>query len=70
MLPMIGDRRLPSPLDAIQPDHWLCEYTADLTNLLHVLGRLVRLEPRQADLPPEEASQYRTAFQAQIARLN
>lgn len=26
------------------------EYTTDLMNLLHVLGRLVLLEPRQADL--------------------
>lgn len=37
--PMIGDRRLPSPLERIQPDHWLDEYTVDLMNLLHVLGR-------------------------------
>lgn len=48
--PVIGDRRPPSPLDAIQPDGWLSEYTTDLMNLLHVLGRLVLLEPRQADL--------------------
>jgi hypothetical protein len=48
--PVIGDRRPPSPLDAIQPDHWLNEYTSDLMNLLHVLGRLVLLEPRQAEL--------------------
>lgn len=48
--PIIGDRRPPSPLDKIQPDHWLAEYTSDLMNLLHVLGRLVRLEPAQADL--------------------
>ncbi|GAB5427424.1 MAG: hypothetical protein Devi2KO_08830 [Devosia indica] len=48
--PVIGDRRPPSPLDAIQPDHWLGEYTTDLMNLLHVLGRLVLLEPRQAEL--------------------
>lgn len=48
--PIIGDRRPPSPLDKIQPDHWLAEYTTDLMNLLHVLGRLVRLEPAQADL--------------------
>ncbi|MCZ8180888.1 MAG: N-6 DNA methylase [Rhizobium sp.] len=48
--PIIGDRRPPSPLDKIQPDHWLSEYTTDLMNLLHVLGRLVRLEPAQADL--------------------
>jgi hypothetical protein len=48
--PIIGDRRPPSPLDQIQPDHWLAEYTSDLMNLLHVLGRLVALEPRQSDL--------------------
>ena len=48
--PVIGDRRPPSPLDAVQPDHWLPEYTNDLLDLLHVLGRLVALEPAQADL--------------------
>jgi predicted helicase len=48
--PIIGDRRPPSPLDAIQPDHWPNEYTTDLMDLLHVLCRLVALEPRQADL--------------------
>lgn len=48
--PVMGDRRPPSPLDGIQPDHWLGEYTTDLMNLLHVLGRLVLLEPRQAAL--------------------
>jgi hypothetical protein len=48
--PVIGDRRPPSPLDRIQPDHWLPEYTEDLLNLLHVLGRLVALEPQQAAL--------------------
>ncbi|MGQ0685364.1 type ISP restriction/modification enzyme [Bradyrhizobium sp.] len=48
--PIIGDRRPPSPLDAIQPDGWLPEYTTDLLDLLHVLGRLILLEPKQADL--------------------
>ena len=48
--PIIGDRRPPSPLSQIQPDHWLAEYTTDLIDLLNVLGRLVLLEPRQADL--------------------
>lgn len=48
--PIIGDRRPPSPLDSIQPDHWLSEYTTDLLDLLNVLGRLIALEPRQADL--------------------
>lgn len=48
--PIIGDRRPPSSLDKIQPDHWLDEYTSDLIDLLHVLGRLVKLEAAQADL--------------------
>jgi hypothetical protein len=48
--PIIGDRRPPSPLDSIQPEGWLAEYTTDLLDLLNVLGRLVSLEPRQADL--------------------
>ncbi len=48
--PMIGDRRPPSPLGDIQPEGWLAEYTTELLNVLNVLGRLVALEPRQADL--------------------
>ncbi|MDG4892662.1 N-6 DNA methylase [Mesorhizobium sp. WSM4976] len=48
--PQIGDKRPPSPLDKIQPDHWLAEYTSDLIDLLNVIGRLIALEPRQADL--------------------
>lgn len=48
--PLIGDKRPPSPLDAIQPDGWLSEYTTNLLDLLNVLGRLVALEPKQADL--------------------
>jgi hypothetical protein len=48
--PIIGERRPPSPLDSIQPDHWLPEYTSDLIDLLHVIGRLIALEPAQADL--------------------
>lgn len=48
--PQIGDKRPPSPLDFIQPDYWLAEYTSDLIDLLNVLGRLVALEPKQADL--------------------
>jgi hypothetical protein len=48
--PLMGDRRPPSPLGDIQPDGWLAEYTTELLNLLNVLGRLVKLEPRQADL--------------------
>lgn len=48
--PQIGDRRRPSPLGDIQPDHWLPEYTSELINVLNVLTLLVALEPRQADL--------------------
>jgi hypothetical protein len=48
--PLIGDRRPPSPLGEIQPRSWLPEYTSELLNVLNVLGRLVELEPRQADL--------------------
>lgn len=48
--PVIGDRRPSSPLDQIQPDHWLPEYTDDLIDLLHVLGRLIALQPKQSDL--------------------
>jgi len=48
--PIIGDRRAPSPLGDIQSDHWLPEYTTELINVLNVLGRLVDLEPTQAQL--------------------
>ena len=48
--PIIGDRRQPSPLEKIQPNGWLADYTTELMNVLHVLGRLVVLESRQADL--------------------
>ena len=48
--PIIGDRRPPSPLGDIQPDRWPAEYTTELINVLHVLGRLVKLEPSQDDL--------------------
>lgn len=46
--PLIGDKRPPSPLSDIQPDHWLPEYSSDLINVLHVLTRLLALEPTQA----------------------
>src|SRR5207248_2025309 len=46
--PIIGDRRPPSKLGDIQPDHWLAEYTTELLNVLHVLALLVELEPAQA----------------------
>ncbi len=48
--PLIGDRRKPSPLGDIQPDHWLAEYTTELLNVLNVLGLLVDLEPQAAAL--------------------
>ncbi len=48
--PIIGDRRPPSKLGDIQPNHWLAEYTTELINVLHVLGWLSSLEPAQADL--------------------
>jgi predicted helicase len=48
--PQIGDKRPPSPLQAIQADRWLPEYTAELLNVLNILGLLVELEPEQADL--------------------
>jgi hypothetical protein len=48
--PIIGDRRPPSKLGDIQPDHWLAEYTTELLNVLHVLALLVDMEPTQAKL--------------------
>lgn len=48
--PPMGDKRPPSPLEQIVPECWLPEYTTDLLDLLHVLGRLIALEPKQADL--------------------
>jgi hypothetical protein len=48
--PIIGDKRPPSSLDSIQPDSWLAEYTTDLLDLLHVLGRLIALKSAQANL--------------------
>ena len=48
--PIIGDRRQPSPLSFVQPDHWLAEYTTELIDVLNVIGWLVDLEPAQAAL--------------------
>jgi len=48
--PIMGDRRPPSPLGDIQTTGWPAEYTTDLLDLLHVLGRLVDLEPAQETL--------------------
>jgi predicted helicase len=51
--PIIGDRRPPSKLGDIQPDHWLAEYTTELLNVLNVLALLVELEPAQAKIMEE-----------------
>jgi hypothetical protein len=48
--PIIGDRRPPSVLGDLQPNHWLAEYTTELINVLNVLALLVGLEPAQAKL--------------------
>jgi hypothetical protein len=48
--PIIGDRRPPSPLEKIQPEGWIAEYTTDLLDLLNVLGRVIALHPAQAAL--------------------
>lgn len=48
--PQIGDKRPPSPLGDIQPEHWLPEYTSELINVLNVLTLLVALQPQQAAL--------------------
>jgi hypothetical protein len=48
--PIMGDRRKPSPLADIQPDHWLPEYTTELLNVLNVLAMLVEVEPQQQEL--------------------
>jgi hypothetical protein len=48
--PIRGDRRPPSKLGEIQPVQWPAEYTTELLNVLHVLARLVTLEPAQAEL--------------------
>lgn len=48
--PVMGDRRPPSPLEKIQSEKWLSEYTTELLNILNVLGRLIALEPVQKAL--------------------
>lgn len=48
--PPMGDKRPPSPLQEIQPEHWPSEYTTDLLDLLNVLTLLVEAEPEQAAL--------------------
>jgi len=49
--PIIRDRRPYSRPGGIQPAGWLAEYTIELLNVLNVLRLLVKLEPKQADLP-------------------
>jgi hypothetical protein len=73
--PVIGERRPPSPLEKIQSDRWLADYTTELLNVLHVLGRLVAIEPRQADLltrictgPLVSAATLRTAGAFDVTR--
>jgi hypothetical protein len=48
--PIIGDRRAPSKLGEIHPDHWMAEYTTELLDVLNVLALLVEMEPAQAQL--------------------
>jgi hypothetical protein len=48
--PPMGDKRPPSDLCKIQPESWLAEYTTELLNVIHVLGRLVELEEPQREL--------------------
>lgn len=46
---VIGDRQV-SPLLKIHSEHWSSEYTAQLVDLLNVLGILIELEDEQASL--------------------
>ncbi len=48
--PIIGNRRKPSDLARVQIESWPVEYTTELMNVIHVLGRLVDLESSQSDL--------------------
>lgn len=48
--PIRGDRRPPSPLNDLRPAGWQAGCTRELLNVLHVLMRLVALEPAQADV--------------------
>lgn len=48
--PAMGDKRPPSPLQNLQPEFWLAEYTTDLIELLNVLALLVELEAEQKRL--------------------
>jgi hypothetical protein len=42
-----------SPLDRINSTKWTLEFNNELLDLLHLVGRLVELEPRQSDLLDE-----------------
>ncbi|MDC7685039.1 N-6 DNA methylase [Asticcacaulis sp. BYS171W] len=68
--PMIGERRQPSDLEKIAPDHWLDEYTTDLINLIHVLERLVRLETRQEELLQNICKSEIISFQKLQTEIN
>jgi hypothetical protein len=48
--PIIGERRTPSSLGNIQPEHWLPDYTSELINVLNVLGLLINIAPQQAEV--------------------
>jgi hypothetical protein len=39
-----------SPLDSLSIDRWIPQFTTDLLDLINVLGRLVQLEPLQAEV--------------------
>lgn len=54
--PPMGDKRPPSPLQDVQPDHWPAEYTTDLLDLLNILTLLVDMEQEQAKLLAEVCS--------------
>lgn len=54
--PVIGNRKPPSRLGQIQPDHWIADYTTDLIDLLNVVGMLIELEPEQTQLLEEVCS--------------
>ena len=53
---VIGERRPPSPLEKIQPDRWLAEYTTELLNVLYVLGRSSPSKPAKPTSSPASAT--------------
>jgi predicted helicase len=66
--PIIGDRRPPSKLGDIQPEHWLSEYTSELLNVLNVLALLVDMEPAQARLMEEICEGPTLEFRPSLSR--